>query len=89
MDEMTNFMASGWKRDLVHFIGCCWAAQVGPLEGKGWWVAIQKFISVMVKWKREWIEVKELTPLKYMSYVARTFREVTGKDLQGLDQFTR
>ena len=23
VDEMTNFMASGWKRDLVHFIGCC------------------------------------------------------------------
>ena len=88
MDEMTNFMASGWKRDLVHFIGCCWAAQVGPQEGEGWWVAIQKFILVMVQWKREWTDVKELTPLKYMSYVARCFCEVTGKDLQGLDQFT-
>ena len=87
VDEMMNFVASGWKQDLIHFIGCCSAAQVGPLEGKGWWVAIQKFISVMVKWKKEWTDVKELTPLKYMSYVAKCFCEVTGKDLQGLDQF--
>ena len=83
-----NSVASGWKRDLIHFIGCCLAAQVGPLEGEGWRVAIQKFISVMVKRKKEWIDMKELTPLKYMSYVAKHFREVTGKDLQGLDQFT-
>ena len=69
-------------------IGCCWVAQEGPLEGEGWWVAIEKFISVMVQKKREWIEVKELTPLKYMPYMAKLFREVTGKDLQGLGQFT-
>ena len=61
---------------------------MGPLEGEGWRVAIEKFISVMVKRKREWIDVKELTPLKYMPYVARRFREVTRKDCQGLDQFT-
>ena len=82
---MANFVASGWKRDLIHFIGCCWATQVGPLEDEGWWVAIQKFIAVMVKRKKEWIDMKELTPLKYMSYVAKHFRGVTGKDLQGLD----
>ena len=63
--------------------------QVGPLEDKGWWVAIEKFISVMVQQKREWTEVKELTPLKSMPYVARLFHEVTRRDLQGLDQFTR
>ena len=48
----------------------------------------QKFISVMVQWKREWTEVKELMPLKYMPYMARLFHEVTGKDLRGLGQFT-
>ena len=32
--------------------------------------------------------MKELTPLKYMPYVARLFHEVTGRDLHGLDQFT-
>ena len=30
----------------------------------------------------------ELTPLEFMPYVANLFREVTGKDLQGLSQFT-
>ena len=88
MDEMVNYVASGWKRDLIHMIGCCWVAQEGPLEGEEWWVAIEKFISVMVKKKREWTEVKELTPLKYMPYMAKLFREVTGKDLQSLGQFT-
>ena len=78
----------GWKQDLIHMIGCCWATQEGPLEGEGWRVAIEKFILVMVQKKREWIEVKELTPLKYMPYMAKHFRKVTRKDLQGLGQFT-
>ena len=51
-------------------------------------MAIEKFISVMVQWKKEWMEVKELMPLNYMPYVAKLFKEVTGKDLQGLGQFT-
>ena len=38
----------------------------------------------MVKWKAsEWTDIKELMP-----YMAKLFREVTGKDLQGLSQFT-
>ena len=36
----------------------------------------------------EWIDIKELTPLQFMPYVAKLFREVTGKDLQCLGQFT-
>ena len=32
MDEMSNYVASGWKRDLTYIIGCCWAAQVGSLD---------------------------------------------------------
>ena len=69
-------------------IGCCWAAQEGPLKSEAWRVAIEKFISVMVQKKREWMDVKELTPLQYIPYVAKLFREVTGIDLQGLGQFT-
>ena len=84
MDEMANYVASGWKRDLVHMIDCCWVAQEGPLGSEAWRVAIEKFISVMVQKKREWTDVKELTPLQYMPYVARLFCEVTGKDLHGL-----
>ena len=32
IERMANFVASGWRRDLTHFIGCCWAAQIGSLE---------------------------------------------------------
>ena len=86
---MANFVASGWKRDLTHFIGCCWADQIGSLERDEWRVAITKFLVVMAKWKaREWMDIKELTPLQFMPYMAKLFKEVTSQDLQGLSHFT-
>ena len=89
MDRMANFVASGWRRDLTHFIGCCWSAQIGSLERDEWHVAITKFLAVMAKKKnREWTDIKELTPLQFMPYVAKLFREVTGRDLSGLSHFT-
>ena len=89
MDKMANFVASGWRRDLTHFIGCCWSAQIGSLERDEWHMAITKFLAVMAKKKnREWIDIKELTPLQFMPYVAKLFREVTGRDLSGLSHFT-
>ena len=43
----------------------------------------------MVKKKNhEWTDIKELTPLRFMPYVAKLFREVTGRNLQGLSHFT-
>ena len=53
MDKMANFVASGWRRNLTHFIGCCWSAQIGSLEQDEWCVAITKFLAVMVK-KKKW-----------------------------------
>ena len=89
MDEMSNYVASGWKRDLTYIISCCWVAQAGSLDRDEWHVAIHKFLAVMVKQKAsEWTDIKELAPLQFMPYVAKLFREVTGKDLQGLSQFT-
>ena len=89
MDEMSNYVASGWKRDLMYIISCCWVAQVGSLDSKEWEVAIRKFLAVMVNRKAiEWTDIKELTPLQFMPYVANLFQEVTGKDLHGLSQFT-
>ena len=86
---MANYVASGWKHDLTHFIGCCWVAQIGSLEWDKWHVAIAKFIAVMAKWKAsEWTDIKELTPLQFMPYIDRLFKEVTGQDLQGLSDFT-
>ena len=79
MDRMANFVASGWKRDLTHFISCCWLAQIGSLERDEWHVAITKFLTVMAKKKnREWTDLKELMPLQFMPYVAKLLREVTG-----------
>ena len=89
MDEMSNYVASGWRQDLMYIIGCCWVAQVGPLDSEEWGVAIRKFLVVVRNRKAiEWTDIKELTPLQFMPYVANLFREVTGKDLQGLSQFT-
>ena len=42
MEEMSNYMASGWKRNLTYIIGCCWVAQVGSLDRDEWHVAIRK-----------------------------------------------
>ena len=89
MDQMANYVASGWKRDLTHFIGCCWVAQIGSLERDEWHVAITKFLMVMAKRKAsDWMDIKELMPLQFMPYVARLFKEVTDQDLQGLSNFT-
>ena len=89
MDRMANFVASGWRHDLTHFIGCCWSAQIGSLERDEWHAAITKFLAIMAKKKnREWTDIKELTPLQFMPYVAKLFREVTGRDLPGLSHFT-
>ena len=89
MDKMANFVASGWRHDLIHFIGCCWSAQIGSLERDEWCVAITKFLAVMAKKKNhDWTDIKELTPLQFMPYVAKLFREVTGRDLSGLSHFT-
>ena len=88
-DKMANFVASGWRRDLTHFIGCCWVAQIGSLERDEWRVAITKFLAVMAKKKnRKWTDINELTPLQFMPYVAKLFREVTRQDLSGLGHFT-
>ena len=89
MDKMANFVASGWRRDLTHFIGCCWSAKIGSLEWDEWRMAITKFLAVMAKKKnREWTDIKELTPLQFMPYMAKLFREVTRRDLSGLSHFT-
>ena len=86
---MANYVASGWKYDLTHFISCCWAAQIGSLDRDEWHMAITKFLGVMAKRKAsEWTDIKELTPLQFMPYVAKLFKELTGQDLQGLRQFT-
>ena len=88
MDEMSSYVASGWK-SLTYIIGCCWVAQVGPLDSEEWQVAIHKFLAVMRNKRAiEWMDIKELSPLQFMPYVAELFKNVTGKDLKDLSEFT-
>ena len=62
---------------------------MGPLDSEEWKVTVRKFLAVMRNRRAvEWTDIKELTPLQFMPYVADLFREVTGKDLQGLSRFT-
>ena len=88
MDDVSNYVASSWKRDLTHIISCYWVAQVGPLDSEEWEVAIQKFLKVMKNRKAsEWTDIKELSLLKFMPYMAELFRNITGRDLKGLSDF--
>ena len=88
MDDVSHYVALGWRRDLTHIISCHWVAQVGPLDSKEWEVGIQRFIKAMKNRKdHEWVDIKELTPLKFMPYVAELFRNITGRDLQGLGDY--
>ena len=85
MDDVSNYVASGWKQDLTHIISCYWKDQVGPLNSKEWVVGIHRFIRAMKEWKEsEWVDITELTPLKFMPYIARLFRDITSRDLSGL-----
>ena len=47
MDDLDNYVASGWKQDLTHIISCFWKDQVDPLGSDEWVVAINRFIRAM------------------------------------------
>ena len=88
MDDVSNYVALGWKRDLTNVISCHWAAQVGPLDSREWEVGIQRFLKAMKNQKdHEWVDIKELTPLKFMPYVAELFWNITSRDLKGLGDY--
>ena len=52
-------------------------------------MAIRKFLAAMRNQRAfEWTDIKELFPLKFMPYMAELFKNITGKDLKGLSEFT-
>ena len=90
MDDLMNFIPSSWKGDLEHMVGCFYASQIRPLNTPGWEEDFCKFLRLMEECKEgEWLDIKELTPLHYMLYVARCFEEATGHHLSGLSKHTR
>ena len=89
MEDLMDFMPSGWKRDLVHMVGCFYASQITPLNTRQCHSDWDKFIQVMKECKSEWLDIKELVPLHYMHYVAKCFLDTTGHDLKGLGLHTK
>ena len=90
MDNLMDFMPSGWRRDLIHMVGCFYTSQIAPLNSREWDEDQDEFMQVMDDRKdSEWLDIKELTLLQFMPYVARCFQEVTGHHLRGLSQHTR
>ena len=88
MDDVSKYAASGWRRDLAHIIGCHYATQVGTLQSRAWEEGSQRFFKIMKSKKdSKWLDIKELSPLKFMPYVADLFRKVTGRDLKGLGDY--
>ena len=62
---------------------------MGTLDSEEWEVAIHNFLAVMRNRRAiEWKDIKELTPLQFIPYMADLFKDIMGKDLQGLSGFT-
>ena len=84
-----DFVPSGWKRDLMHMVGCFYASQIAPLNTQQWHSDQDKFIQAMKGHKSEWLDIKELVPFHYMRYVAKCFLDTTGHGLKGLGLHTK
>ena len=70
-------------------VGCFYASQITPLNSREWDNDRDEFMRAMDDCKdSEWLDIKELTPLQYMPYVARCFQETTGHHLKGLSKHT-
>ena len=90
MDDLMDFIPSGWKRDLIHMVGSFYTSQTAPLNSRRWHSDWDKFIQAMEECKDcEWLDIKELAPLCYMHYVAKCFLNTTGHNLKGLGLHTK
>ena len=70
-------------------VGCFYTSQIAPLDSREWDNDWDEFMWVIDDCKdSEWLDIKELTPLQYMPYVARCFQETTGHHLKGLSKHT-
>ena len=90
MEDLMDFVPSGWKRDLMHMVGCFYVSQIAPHNTQQWHSDRDKFIQAMEEHKdHEWLDIKELVPLRYMHYVAKCFLDTTGHNLKGLGLHTK
>ena len=89
MEDLMDFVPSGWKRDLMHIVRCFYASQISPLNTRQWHSNQDKFIQAMEERKSEWLNIKELEPLRYMCYVDQCFVDSMGHSLKGLGLLTK
>ena len=89
MEDLMDFVPSGWKRDLIHMVECFYASQIASFNTQQWHNDQDQFIQAMEERKGEWLDIKELVPLRYMRYVAKCFLDATGHDLKGLGLHTK
>ena len=75
--------------DFLPSVGCLYASQISPLNTRQWHSDWDKFIKVMEEQKSEWLNIKELEPLRYMCYVDQCFMDSTGHNLKGLGLHTK
>ena len=47
MEDLMDFVLSGWKRDLIHMVRCFYASQISPLNTCQWHSNRDKFIQAM------------------------------------------
>ena len=58
MEDLMDFVPSGWKRDLMHMVGCFYASQITPLNTRQWHSDRDKFIQAMEERKdHEWLDI--------------------------------
>ena len=62
MDDLNQYVPSGWRMDLTHIVGCHYAHQIGPLKDGRWEMSNQAFLQAMKLSKKEWLDIKELDP---------------------------
>ena len=59
-----DFIPSGWRRDLIHMVGCFYASQISPLNNRQWCSDRDKFMQAMEECKDcKWLDIKELSGL--------------------------
>ena len=87
--DLMDFVPSSWKRDLTHMVGCFYVSQIGPLNTRQWYSDQNKFLQAMEDRKGEWLNIKELEPLRYMRYIDKCFTDSTGHSLKGLGLLMR
>ena len=47
MENLMDFVPSGWKRDLIHMVRCFFPSQISPLNTHQWHSNQDKFIQAM------------------------------------------